>query len=68
MPFVISWVLVSGRRGPLIELYDHWEHAASINELSLNLLPAKFLAAYRRCTDPAIYPVSLGSGGIDCLL
>jgi hypothetical protein len=37
MPFVISWVLVSGRRGPLIELYDHWEHAASINELSLAL-------------------------------
>lgn len=35
---IISWVSFSGRQGPLIELYDYWEHTASIKEMSRNLL------------------------------
>ena len=31
---IISWVSFSTKRGPLIELYDYGEHAASIRELS----------------------------------
>lgn len=34
---IVSWVSFSGKQGPLIELYDYWEHAASINEMSKNL-------------------------------
>ena len=34
----IIWVLISGRQGPLIELFDYWEHTACIKEMSRNLL------------------------------
>jgi len=35
---IISWVSFNGRQGPSIELYDYWEHSASIKEMSRNLL------------------------------
>lgn len=35
---IVGWVAFSEKQGPLIELYDYWEHAACINELSANLL------------------------------
>jgi hypothetical protein len=35
---IIFWVSSSGRQGPFIEHYDYWEHAACINELSINPL------------------------------
>ncbi len=35
---LIAWSSLSGRQGPMIELYDYWEHTASIKELASNLL------------------------------
>jgi len=35
---LLCWVILSGRQGPLIELYDYGEHAASVRELSNHLL------------------------------
>ncbi len=34
---VITCVSINRNQGPLVELYDYWEHAACINELSKNL-------------------------------
>ena len=34
----IFYVSFSGRQGPFIELYDYWEHTASIKEMSRDLL------------------------------
>ena len=34
----MSWSSLSGRQGPLIELFDYWEHTACIKEMSKNLL------------------------------
>ncbi len=33
---VISLVLFNGRQGPLVELFDYWEHAACIREMSVH--------------------------------
>lgn len=38
---IISWASFSGRQGPSIELFDYWEHTASIKEMSKNLLEPK---------------------------
>jgi hypothetical protein len=37
LTIIICCVIVNGKQGPYIELYDYWEHAASINELSKNI-------------------------------
>jgi hypothetical protein len=35
---IVSCVLLNGKKGPFIELYDCWEHTACIKEMSRNLL------------------------------
>lgn len=38
---ILFSVLLVGKQGPLIELYDYWEHTASIKEMSKNLFDPK---------------------------
>ncbi len=35
--FIVTAAVLNPAQGPMIELFDYWEHAASINELSNNI-------------------------------